>query len=286
MGTIFRRSWFFTSVFALLLLNASRGTTQTIFFPDFSSTAGLQLNGNTASVANRLRLTPAQYFVRGSAYTVAPQSVQNGFDTRFQFQINGMGGLFNDAEGNPGGDGIAFVIQNSSNATLGDYGGQMGYGGIPNSLAIEFDMWFNPPSEHNDPNGNHISVHTRRLLPNSADEAYSLGYTTAIPNMSDGNVHNAEIRYDPGTLQIFLDNDVTPRLTIPVNLATTLNLSNGTAFVGFSAATYNAWENHDLLSWTYTAVPEPSSLVLLGISSISLFVYTWRRMFSANDCAA
>ena len=57
-------------------------------------------------------------------------------------------------------------------------------------------------------------------------------------------------------------------------------------FVGFSAATYNAWENHDLLSWTYTAVPEPSSLVLLGISSISLFVYTWRRMFSANDCAA
>ena len=277
MSALIQRVSFFAGILALSLLNASRGTTQTIYYPDFSSTAGLQLNGNTASVANHLRLTTAQYYVRGSAYTVTPQSVQNGFDTRFQFQISGIGGLFNDAQGNPGADGIAFVIQNSSNTALGEYGDQIGYGGVPNSFAVEFDTWYNGPSEDNDPNGNHISVHTRGLLPNSGHEAYSLGYTTTIPNMSDGNVHNVEISYSPGTMRIFLDNDVTPRLTVPVNLATTLNLSNGTAFVGFSAATYNAWENHDLLNWTYTAVPEPSAIVLLGAAFVTLLIYDWRR---------
>jgi hypothetical protein len=45
-----------------------------------------------------------------------------------------------------GADGFAFVIQNNVNTTsaLGGVGGQMGFGGINNSLAIAFDTWQNP----------------------------------------------------------------------------------------------------------------------------------------------
>ena len=42
-----------------------------------------------------------------------------------------------------GADGVAFVLQGQSAAELGEGGAQMGYGGIPNSLAVEFDTWYN-----------------------------------------------------------------------------------------------------------------------------------------------
>jgi len=45
-----------------------------------------------------------------------------------------------------GGDGFAFVIQNHPDTitAVGGVGGQMGFGGIQNSLAIAFDTWQNP----------------------------------------------------------------------------------------------------------------------------------------------
>lgn len=45
-----------------------------------------------------------------------------------------------------GADGFAFVVQNHPNTTniVGAVGGQMGFGGLENSLAIAFDTWQNP----------------------------------------------------------------------------------------------------------------------------------------------
>ena len=78
-----------------------------------------------------------------------------------------------DSLGNIGADGFTFVIQNSDSSlfggggssALGSTGGGLGYAGIPNSLAVEFDTWFNPVL--GDPNGNHISVHTAGTLQNT-----------------------------------------------------------------------------------------------------------------------
>lgn len=57
-----------------------------------------------------------------------------------------------------GGDGFALVIHGNYESqpgqnvgqgihTLGEGGEGMGYHGIPNSLAIEFDTWYNPRTE-------------------------------------------------------------------------------------------------------------------------------------------
>lgn len=40
-----------------------------------------------------------------------------------------------------GGDGFAFVIQNQAPTALGHGGMELGYGGIQNSIAVEFDSW-------------------------------------------------------------------------------------------------------------------------------------------------
>jgi hypothetical protein len=220
-------------------------------FDDFSDISTLSLNGDATQFGNTLRIH------NGSAWFITQQFIRDGFATRFQFQIADLDSVAPDCEGITGGDGFAFVIQNESVSALGFAGGALGYGGsepvplpgdsIANSLAVEFDTWCN--DNLNDPNGNHISVHTRGTEPNSADHALaSLGSTTTIPNMSDGNVHTVKIVYIPGTLSIFLDDLITPVLIISVDLATTLSLSRGRAWVGFTAGVAAAFENHDILN--------------------------------------
>jgi len=213
----------------------------------------LTLNGSASQSGGVLRLTPAAEGQAGSAWSDSKQPVQGGFTTSFTFRITDLGGV----EGlPPGADGLAFVVQNSSGSALGGGGGGIGYDGIPNSLAVEFDTWQN--FEHGDPNDNHVSIHTLGTSSNSADESASLGLSSSIPNLSDGSIHSAGITYVPGSLSLSVDGATV--LTVSVDLASLLSLDAGRAYVGFTAATGAAWENHDILSWSF----QPTNPGLLG----------------------
>ena len=236
-------------------------------YTNFSSTNEFTLNGNAAQFGDRLRLTPSADYQAGAAWYNTKQLVQEGFESTFQFQITEL------VDG--GADGLAFVIQNSSLSALGSTGGNIGYSNISNSLAIEFDTWQNAQIGNGDPNNNHISVQTRGTLANSSDHIYSLGFTT-IPSLSNQQIHTAKIAYTPGSLSIFLDDLLNPALTVSVDLANTLNLDNGKAWLGFTAATGASWENHDIISWSHTdevtSVPEPS--FALGLLIVSAFSFS------------
>lgn len=178
----------------------------------------------------------------------------HGFEVTFQFQIS-----------HDGADGFAFVLQDDSLSALGDVGGSLGYGGttdeyransgIPKSLAIEFDTWQNIPGDFpsplGDPNDNHISIQTQGSEPNSADPIASLGSTTDIPFLSDGSVHTAKVVYRRDMLAVFLDDLPDPVLRVPVNLATLVPSDDGTAWVGFTAATGGVSEDHDILLFSF-----------------------------------
>jgi len=137
-------------------------------YSDFSSAspANLTLNGNAAAPvgsANVLRLTSAGPSQAGSAWFNIQQPVAGGFTTVFKFQFT--------AGSVPPADGIAFVVQNSSLSALGQDGGSIGYadgglpcgdtappcGGIPDSVAVEFDTFDNSTAT-DDPNGNLSTV--------------------------------------------------------------------------------------------------------------------------------
>jgi hypothetical protein len=127
-------------------------------FTDFSSTGTLALNGNAAAATNGsgahvLRITPNSAGQIGSAWfcgsacppgtgTLLPLS--NGFSTTFKFQLSGSSGV--------PGDGFAFVIQNGCFPTddvqtcgisaIDEVGGSsIGYDGLSNSVAVEFDTF-------------------------------------------------------------------------------------------------------------------------------------------------
>ena len=211
------------------------------------SFSSLPLNtvGDAVQHEAKLSLTSSGWGKAGAAWLVPPRDVARGFAVTFQFRIDDPTGA--------GGDGFAFVIQNTGSSVLGGVGKGLGYQGIPNSLAIEFDTYSNPAGDflQGDANDNHISVHTRGSEPNSADEAYSLGATQDIPNLSDGNVHTARVEYVPGVLRVYLDDLAHPALSVPVNLPNTLRLSNGQAFVGYTAATGAGVQVHDILSFSF-----------------------------------
>lgn len=244
----------------------------TIVYSDFSSTTGLSLVGSATRVGDRLRLTPSAPLQAGGAWFAERQSVADGFDTTFQFAISSLV--------LEGADGFAFVLQNDSATSLAFTGGDIGYSGpppahigIPYSIALEFDTYHN--AELGDPNNNHLSVHTRGPIGNSAEEIYSLGSTTVIPNLSDGQVHTALVSYRPGTFSVFVDDLTTPALVVPLNLGATLSLADGAAWVGFTLGTGIAgYEAHDILSWRLASVPEPSTWALL-LSGAGLL--GWRR---------
>jgi len=185
-----------------------------------------------------------------------------------------------------GGDGFALVIHNAESSRteskyqLGGNGGQMGFGGIPNSLAIAFDTWQNPGE---DTLGvDHISIQSMGSGENDALEMGLLGVPRA-QELADGAVHLARVKYFPelkpeyldklvasdslipylkdngeqkrvGTLVVYLDDGIAndePLLAMPLNLSLLVNMPSDKAFVGFTASTGRFYEKHDILSWTW-----------------------------------
>jgi hypothetical protein len=175
-----------------------------------------------------------------------PQKVAEGFNVWFQFKITPSSSSGYTA------DGLAFVIQNAqgggtdvtgscsetgSGATVvGGAGGCIGYGGIDNSLALEFDTFYNSgfgdPGALSSPsyftyNDNHMALQDcgagSANSPDHSDCQVSLnGVGTLTPNpkssssgnvvtLADGNVHDVVIVYNgpldtpANTLSVYLD---------------------------------------------------------------------------------
>ena len=246
---------------ALPSWTAPAAAQQIRFIPDFTNANGLlQLNLSQLtqySGQNVLRLTPPLKPTQSAstAYFKVPQPVQMGFFTYFSFQMHAPTQCCSP------GDGFAFILQNSNatDSTQGAYGhgvgavgaamGGVGYSGINDSLAVEFDILTNDW----DPNGNHIAIQTcggnpamfnspvhepgsytignnhnvtSCLLSQNAINsslASNLGPTCTESGCTDGPVHQVVIEYTPpasgqqqGSLQVYLDPPFQPGSHVPV----------------------------------------------------------------------
>ncbi|TYZ61083.1 hypothetical protein PybrP1_011383 [[Pythium] brassicae (nom. inval.)] len=255
--------------------------------------------------AVRLRLTPSRPRQLAAVWYAEPLPVLAGFDTRFTFQITDQSQRCVDVKDQHfgvrhfrscsvhGGDGFAFVLHAHANKTgaLGFQGAdaaavrsELGFAGLENSLAIEFDTWFN--AEHADTFDDHVAVYSNGRAGNALLESARLS-ATVLRELADGKVHSVKIRYyneikyeyapyfssttslvkfirdvsegrRVGTLAVFMDEGIerdVPVLAIPINLAATLRLQADEAFVGFTASTGSSWQKHDILGWYYCTQP-------------------------------
>ncbi|KAN0007220.1 hypothetical protein ACTFIU_000414 [Dictyostelium citrinum] len=202
----------------------------------------LKLVGNCDITKNGICLTPDENDRVGGFWLKERIDIvsNGGFICKFKFLIK-----------TNGADGMAFVIQNDSINSLGIGGCGLGYQGIRNSIAIEFDTY--PTKDHcKDPDGNHISIHTRSLEPNSAHHRFSLGHGNPQNNkpMNDGIEHECFIKYstsnngDDGTIDVWLDK-YQVLYKIKANIQKLLNLhENKSCFIGMTASTGGLKQAH------------------------------------------
>ena len=268
-----------------IVAGAASSAMADLSYTSFNSTAGMALNGvavQSAGLAgdpgDTLSLTPPAGNSAGSAWYTQQQPVAGGFTTQFQFRIRDKQGI--------GADGLAFVIQTDPRGTtaLGGQGGAMGFGtnpyfptspgpGITSSVAIAFDTWDNTGDWPSLPGTNNIEVNTAPspLLPNGPSTAYTIASGQANGQFNDASVHTVRIVYSPGILQVYYDSLVSPIVTAQLNLATQLNLNNGSAYVGFTAATGGVQneQRQEILDWTMNSViPAPSAGALIGLAGL------------------
>ena len=227
-----------------------------ISYPDFSSTAGLQLNGAASAAVdnagrNVLRLTTSTGSQGGSAFSQNQVILANqaSFSTFFSFRFT--------IPQNGGADGMAFVVQNQAN-NVGGVGGGLGYAGIPTSVAVEFDTF-----DNGEINANHVGINLNGNTASTPANAASLDPLGQL-DQSDGidRIWYSWVDYNGLTdlLEVrvasALANAPAPARPLNAFISSVIDipsiLGDTDAFVGFTAATGAAFNNHDVLSWGFT----------------------------------
>ncbi len=220
--------------------SVSKQPTNCFQYSGFASTADLNLEGNAAVIGTTLRLNPAAFGTSGNAWFRRKQQVSTGFDTHFQFQFSNFGAL----PGTPiGADGITFTVQNMSSTHVGLSAPTT----TDTHVSVFFNTFLNWPGctdyRFCDYSDNSIGIVVNSAYLQQRD-LYPMGI-----NLKDGAVHSAHITYDGAYMNVWLDNAIV-LTNVPVSLAPGTD-GCGMGWVGFSSASGWAWENQDILIWTF-----------------------------------
>jgi hypothetical protein len=260
-------------------------------FSNFATTTRFAFDGVAIPANDRLQIIQdGTISTAGAVWCTSHQDAGAGFETTFQYKLT---------YSSTPADGFAFVIQNAAagTSTIGGGGGSLGYGGIPNSLAVEFDNYQNTGEP-----GVHVAVHSNGTAPNDAAHTSAAMLGSATITM-DQNTHTVKIKYavSPATIQVFQDNMTTPVLTVNYDVSS-IGLYQGVnnpyvsspshwvgvpinnhnvevrwagaqaigagAYVGFTGGTGGLAETVEILSWSYTATPPSPAPQVTGYSYV------------------
>ncbi len=216
------------------------------YSPTGFDAGGFTLNGGATLNGSSLELTDGGQYEARSAFFTKPVSVQQ-FTTSFNFQIT-----------NPNANGFTFTIQGGGPTALGGNRFNLGYGGIPNSVAIKFDL-YNSAGEGIDSTGLY-TYGNQPTIP--ATDLTSTGI-----NLHSGDVFNAQLIYNGVTLTVVITDTVTQASavqTYTINIPATVG--SLMAYVGFTGATGGQTAVQQILNWTYSPTPVTGSTSVGALS--------------------
>lgn len=154
-----------------------------------------------------------------------------------------------------GADGTTFTFQPNPGA-CGTAGGQLGAGGIANSLVIEFDTYDNDfPTHAVDISPDHIAVEVDGNLLNSTHLCGPIAALPSSASIDDGLVHAVDIDWNATTkvMTIFFDGNL--RLTCNYDFVTNVFGGDNTVYWGATAATGGLNNQQYFCPQTVTVLP-------------------------------
>ena len=225
---------------AASLAATAGASTPTISYPDFSSIAGLQLNGDATQSGNALRLTPNAPGKSGSAWSQTTIDASQSFESNFRAYAHGGSA--------PPADGMTFALQSAGLTALGGNGGDHGYGGIAPSVAVDVSLF---------PNSQNGLDEQISILKNG-DTFHPLVQATS-PTLLYGAPFSVWVDYDAKGQ--YLSAFVSPGTTKPATplVSTTIDLAGtvGPApYAGFTAGTGVLKSDFDVLSWEVDGISD------------------------------
>ncbi|RPI68095.1 MAG: hypothetical protein EHM43_05915 [Ignavibacteriae bacterium] len=217
----------------------------------------LNMVGTATTYLNGVRMTQALPSQAGAIWIKDRQDVGNGFVSTFAFRVS-KGDDGSQPDGGPvGADGFALVFQNESASGVGNVGRGIGYDGLPHGLAIEIDTYLN--AINNDPSGSHVAVQvgdgTRLSSNHISPYVRSVVYDRVPPLIADGSIYNVKAEYRGGLLRVWVEADESfddPVLELPIDIGREIGLgSDQKAWVGLTSATGLAFQQHEVIDWTF-----------------------------------
>jgi len=209
-------------------------------------TAGaMVMNGNAQLNGSTLELTDGGQFEASSAWFATRVNVQN-FVTDFTFQVLPSGIT---------ADGFTFVLQANSTAALGVSGGPLGYGldtttgtgGIPNSVAVKFDLYSNF-GEGTDSTGLYIN--------GASPTIPFIDMTGSGIDLHSGDVFDVHMIYGGGSLAMTITDTVSNAVfthTWTIDIPATIGAT--TAYAGFTGGTGGITATQNIVTWTLGPTP-------------------------------
>jgi hypothetical protein len=209
---------------------------------------GMAMNGAWLS-GTALLLSDGGLLRAAGAFYERPENIQS-FTTDFTLQATtysmyGAGGyLIYSLPLSSLADGMTFTIQTGGPYALGGVGGLLGYGGVPNSVAIKFDLHDNA-GEGSDSTGLYVN--------GAAPTVPSVDLTDSGIDLHSGDAIAAHVTYNGAELALTLTDTVTLATwshSFAINIPATIG--SNTAFVGFTGATGGESAAQYILNWTFT----------------------------------
>jgi Domain of unknown function (DUF1929)/Legume lectin domain/PKD domain/Glyoxal oxidase N-terminus/Quinohemoprotein amine dehydrogenase, alpha subunit domain III len=203
------------------------------------------MNGSAQLNGSILELTDGGQSEAASAWYATKVDVQN-FVTDFTFQVLPSGLT---------ADGFTFALQANNTAALGVSGGPLGYGldsssgtgGIPNSIAVKFDLYDNFGE----------GVDSTGLYINGASPTIpAIDMTSSGVDLHSGDIFDVHMIYGGGSLAITITDTVTHAVfshTWTIDIPTTVGAT--TAYAGFTAGTGGITATQNILTWTMGPTP-------------------------------
>lgn len=206
-------------------------------YPNFSDTQGLALTGEVSTTPSGSIVLTEEEGQASSVITDATFDPEHSFKAQFKIRITPSDFSL--------GDGMTFVLANVGSNTLGDGGSGLGYSGIDDSFAVEFDTF----SGDNDPQDQHVA------FLRDGDVTNHLA-TKTIDEGVDGAPRAAWLEYNAKStlVELYLakGNKKKPKKPLLKKKLDLGEVVDGQAVFGFTAGTGEFFSTQEALSLNLT----------------------------------